>query len=562
MRKFAVLVLLLLNFLVLPNAVAENKVVIDRITQAEAEELDIQIPDEVPPGQHSITIEVYDENGTISTRDVPFYKDPDGTIRWDDISSELKLDVSDEKDLLVDKKNTTLLKPYDPLQDPETTKGLQIAAFAALAALTSIKRNDKGMDSQDDQIQDDQNQDQESLQSVSPATLKLLKDFPGKGDLSNTWSNQFTIKTDVAFASLAHRFNRFSPFLARTVQDGNTIRAVFGPLAGLLRPIAFVLGIVAAFNTGGQALPPAWGLVALIMAIAIFDAFSGLIAGSVFFLAALFTGNITNRPEFLTAIGLIILFFAPALIASSFRPFRRLVSNADDKWERITDYALALLLTFWVITKIVAAMNGLARLDLPITDYGTDLAWIAAVLLFVRISLEDIAVAHYPMRLRALNVEIKSPSRNQELRLLALKTFVFFIMAAPFVGSLLTLVLGTILFVIPQISAIRNENKLSKKKIYLPKGVLKTVVMIFILAVASKLTENAFSSPAEFLKWSFVVLALPSFVLQYIDSVTDAQEAQWKSTKNGQRIYRLGGAIIFAIMVLVVQGVDITAWLF
>ncbi|NBR72229.1 MAG: hypothetical protein EBT75_09085, partial [Proteobacteria bacterium] len=77
------------------------------------------------------------------------------------------------------------------------------------------------------------------------------------------------------------------------------------------------------------------------------------------------TGNITNRPEFLTAIGVMILFFAPALLASSFRPFRRLVRNQDDMWERITDYALGTLLTFWVITKMVAAMNGLARLELP-----------------------------------------------------------------------------------------------------------------------------------------------------------------------------------------------------
>jgi hypothetical protein len=203
-----------------------------------------------------------------------------------------------------------------------------------------------------------------------------------------------------------------------------------------------ILGIIAVVNTGGESLPPAWTIVALIMAVAIFDAFAGFIAGFVFFLAALLTGNITNRPELLTTIGVMVLFFAPALLASSFRPFRRLVRTQDDMWERITDYALGTLLTFWVITKMVAAMNGLARLELPITNYGTELAVIAAGLLLIRVALEDIAVEHYPMRLRALHVEIRKPSQNQKIRSLAFKIFVFFIMAAPFVGSTLNLVLG------------------------------------------------------------------------------------------------------------------------
>jgi len=552
MKRIVLFALLLLNFLVLPNADAKQEVVIDRITQAEAEDLNIEIPDDVPPGHHSITIEVYDEKGTVSQKEIPFCKDNDGVVQWDDKCPDLKTDSPATKDPIPVKAIKEGLQPYDPMGDPETTKGLQIAAFAALAALTSIKRNEK---------QDDEEQDQESLQSVSSGALKLLKNEPGKGDLSNTWDNRYTDETDFAFVSLAHRFNRFSPLLTRTVQDGNTIRAIIGSWAALLMPIGLILGIIAAVNTGGQALPPAWGIVGAIMAVAIYDAFAGFIAGFVFFLAALLTGNITNRPEFLTAIGVMVLFFAPALLASAFRPFRRLVRTQDDMWERITDYALGTLLTFWVITKMVAAMNGLARLELPITDYGTELALMSAALLIMRVALEDIAVEHYPMRLRALHVEIKSPSHNQKIRSLAFKIFVFFIMAAPFVGSLLNLVLGTILFAIPQITSLSLEDNLPKKKLYLPKGALKTVVMIFVMALASNMIEGAFSSPEAFLKWSFVVMALPGFFLHYLDAITDTPETDWKTTENGRKIYRIGGVIIFVLMVLVVKGVDIASWL-
>ncbi|CAN2158800.1 hypothetical protein MCEBALA9_00036 [Candidatus Nanopelagicaceae bacterium] len=553
MRKLLLLTLIFLNFSVLPADAAEKKVVIDRLTQSEAEDLDIEIPDDVPPGFHSITIEVYDDNGTVSQKEIEFCKDEKGVVQWDNKCPNLNLD---EEPAPVDPEPVRAielgLQPYDPLSDPETTKGLHLAAFAALAALTSIKRNSK---------QSDDEQDQESLQSVSSGALKLLKNEPGKGDLSSTWDNRFTDETDFAFVSVSHRFNRFSPLLTRTIQDGNTVRAMIGSWAALLMPIGLILGIAAVVNTGGQSLPPVWSIVAMIMAVAIFDAFAGFVAGFVFFLAALVTGNITNRPELLTTIGVMVLFFAPALLASAFRPFRRLVRNQDDKWERITDYALGTLLTFWVIAKMVAAMNGLARLELPITEYGTELAFWAAGLLLIRVALEDIAVEHYPMRLRALHVEVRKPSQSQKVRSLVFKIFVFFIMAAPFVGSTLNLVLGTLIFAIPQITSLSLEDNLPKKKLYLPKGVFKTVVMVFVMALASNMIEGAFSSPEAFLKWSFVVMALPGFILHYLDAITDTPETDWKTTEKGRKIYRIGGVVVFILMVLVVKGVDIASWL-
>jgi hypothetical protein len=553
MKKSLLLVIILLNLSVLPSFAAEQKVVIDRLTQSEAEDLNIEIPDDVPPGFHSITIEVYDDKGTVSQKEIEFCKDESGVVQWDNNCPNLKVDEDGDMVAPVPVEEVkTDLKPYNPLKDSDTTKGLQLAAFAALAALTSVKRNER---------QSDEDQEQESLQSVSSGALKLLKDEPGSGDLSKTWDNRFTDDTDYLFVSLAHRFNRFSPLLTRTVQDGNTIRAILGSWAALLLPIGFVLGIVAAINTGGEALPPAWTIVALIMAVAIYDAFAGFIAGTVFFISALLTGHITNRPELLTAIGVMVLFFAPALLASAFRPFRRLVRNEDDKWERITDYALGTLLTFWVITKMVAAMNGLARLELPITNYGTELAVVAAALLIVRVGLEDIAVEHYPMRLRALHVEINKPSQQQKIRSVIFKVVIFFIMAAPFVGSLLNLVLGTIVFAIPHFTALNLEDNLPKKKIYLPKGVFKTVVMIFVMALAANMIEGSFSSPEAFLKWSFVVMALPGFVLHYLDAISDEPETDWKTTDNGRTIYRVGGVVIYILMVLVVAGVDIAGWL-
>ena len=554
LRKLSLALLLFINFAVLPQSFGEEKVIIDRISEKEAEDLNIEIPEDVPPGFHTVTIEVYDDNGTVSEKTIEFCKDENGDVQWDNNCPNLKLDDEKTEDPELPVTVDDTLKPYDPMQDSETTKGIQIAAFAILSALTTTKRSD-------DRDKSDEDEGQESLQSVSAGALRLLKDEPGWGDNSRTWQNPLTTRSDALFLRLANFLNGRSPLLTRTAIDGNTIRAVIGGWAVLFLPIGALLGTVAIASVGFESLPPVWSLVAVIMAISIFDAFAGFLAGSIFFLGALLTGHITNRPEFLTAIGVLVLFFAPALLASAFRPFRRLIRSNDDRWERITDYALGTLLTYWVITKMVGAMNGLARLDLPISKYGQELGLIAAALLLIRILMEDLAVEHYPMRLRSLHVEIADVTHRQKIQSLVFKIFVFFVMAAPFAGSLVNLLLGTLIFAVPLITSLQLEDSLPKKKLYLPKGVLKTVVMIFVMALVSQWIEGLFTNTATFLKWSFVVMALPGFLLHYLDAITDTPDRSWRTTKNGRMIYRLGGVIVFILMVLVVQGVDIAAWL-
>ena len=230
MKKSLAFILLLLNFLVLPNSLAKEEVVIDRITQAEAEELDIVIPDNVPPGHHSFTIEVYDDKGTVSKKEIPFCKDNDGIVQWDDNCPNLVLptDPVPVEPVKINE-STSGLKSYDPMKDPETTKSLQLAAFAVLASLAAAKREEKKSD-------EEQDQEQESLQSVSSGALKLLKNEPGWGDLSKTWRSPLTSRSDSFFIALSHRFNGISPLLIRTVQDGNTLRAIVGSISSLLIP--------------------------------------------------------------------------------------------------------------------------------------------------------------------------------------------------------------------------------------------------------------------------------------------------------------------------------------
>jgi hypothetical protein len=448
-------------------------------------------------------------------------------------------------------KDPAELTPYSPLSDKEKTRDLQLAALAALAALGATKKEEKEQEAEE----------QEDVQGVKAGDLKILRHEPGRGDLSGTWDNRLTEHSDMAFVGLSNWANKFSPLLLRTIQDGNTLRAIFGSWTLALIPIALGLGLSSSIDVSGNALPPAIGIIIAIMAIAIFDAFAGFLAGFVFLLATLLTGNLTTRPELLTTLGVMVLFFAPALLASSFRPFRRSINNADDFWERLTDLALGTLLSYWVITKMVGAMSGLARLELPITNHAEQLGIIAAALLVMRFLLEEVTSRLYPVRLEILHVEASERTIHQKVISLEFKIFFFVMLARPFVGFNLQLLLGTLIFAIPAITGLALEDKLRKKKLYLPKGALKTIVLVFVMALVSKAIENSFSSPESFLKWNFVVLALPGLALHYLDAITDSPGPDWRMNPLGRFVYRLGGIAVFVLMFLMVQGVDLAGWI-
>ena len=561
MRKALLLVLLFLNLSVLPSWSADS-VIIDRITAAEAEELDIVIPDDVPPGFHSVEIEVYDDGGTLSTQEIVFCKNLSGEIRWDNQCPDVT-ELWAYEDLLKIKEREKL-PAYSPAQEPEKSKDLQVAAFAALAALTvaGSAREKKSRENEDQP--EGEEKEQEDLASVDSGKLALIKRDPGRGDLSRTWKNPYTDESDFLFVTAAYKASGRSPLLARTLADGSYLRAILGSFAGFLYPIAVLLGIAALVDVGAQAMAPALAIMLAIVVVGILDAFAGFTAAAIFFLGVFITGNMGSRHELLTVAGLMVIFFAPALLASAVRPLRRLVSNGEEGWERITDYALAILLTGWAVEKMVNALNGLASVQLAITYQATTIAIWSAVLVGLRIALEDISTYHYPVRLQAVTAQLQDPDQYQKIVSLMIKTFIFVMLAAPFVGFNLQLILGTALFVFPSIANMTFAKKLPKlPNIHwlIPKGAFKIVAMVFVGFIFSNWVQGQFSNPQTFLKWSFVILTFPGIFFAILGWIAKAPEKSWRADKNGQVAYRILGVLVFLLVVQIVRGVDLTSWL-
>ena len=116
-KKLFLALILITQISVLPSWGADT-VLIDQITESEAQELDIQIPPETPSGYHQIQIEVYDDAGTISAKTILFCKNLLGEIKWDNNCPDLEEAAEG------------FMQPYDPLDNPEDTQSTQVAAFA------------------------------------------------------------------------------------------------------------------------------------------------------------------------------------------------------------------------------------------------------------------------------------------------------------------------------------------------------------------------------------------------------------------------------------------------
>ena len=561
-KKLFLALILITQISVLPSWGADT-VLIDRITESEAEELDIQIPPETPSGYHQIQIEVYDDAGTVSSKTILFCKNFAGEIKWDNNCPDL-VEAAEG-----------FMQPYDPMDNPKETQSTQVAAFALLGALaaggaagskSSGNSKDQSSEQDDEQSREDYEESEESedLASVGAGGLALIKRKDGWGDRSKTWRHKRTDGIDRRWRRFAESISSFSPLAARTFGDGSYLRAMTGSFSTVLYPIAVVLGAYALINSDRQALPPATWIVIAIALLGTIDAAAGLLASAIFILGVTISGNIFSREEVLTVAGLSIIFFAPALLASAIRPIRRLISEVDDRWERMTDYALVGLLSFWSLEKIVGALNGLSGLKLPISADARQIAFIVAIAITLRVIMEDLATYAYPVRLEKVSPDYKDPSTFQQVISLEFKTFVFIVLAIPFVGFNIQLALGTLFFLLPSILGLTVGDKYPKIPgigRILPKGALKIIVMVFVGSIFANWAESLFENPEDFIPWSFALLAIPGLLFKFAGDFAEKPGYDWRKTDFGRTVYRIGGVAIYILIVQMVRGVDLTTLL-
>ena len=467
---------------------------------------------------------------------------------------------------------------YDPISEPEKTVDIQVAAFALLTVAAAgagvLSQSSQPQSNQgshrgrkEDENQDGGDGDKESdreagdIASTDSGKLAFHKKSTSWGDNSILWKIAHREKFDNRFKSWSEKLSPISPVASRIFLDGSYLRAMFSALAIIPSIAALVVAGLMLKVTNFQALPATFTLLAIAVALSILDSFAGLVMAVVVGIGVLVSGNAGSLDEAMTLVGIAALLLTPGLIVSSIRPLRRIVSDTGSFWERITDYFLGVLLGGWALEKLVSALNGLAGVQLPIASHARELGLIASAFILLRFLLEDFAAHFFPARLELQAAEVRSPNSAQPWVSLMLKTLVFYLVAYQFLGLTTQLLIGTFVFALPSIVKNLVGNKsLPKSKIVfriLPKGAMKVVIMVFVGGFFADNVKRLFSNPADFVTWSFVVLAIPGLVLSLAGIFATSPQRDWKESGFGTLVYRVGGIAIALLIVAMYQGVDL-----
>ncbi len=566
MRKLIALLFLSISIGVNPSSASQ--VVLEKITQEEFEALQIEIPIDLAPGYHEMIIEIFnDQEEVVEERLLAFCKTYDGEISWDNSCQDL-VELVDPSTLDVIELRSDLPE-YIPASEPEKTVDSQVAAFAVLSVVAaggaaagslvgSASRNSSRVKEEEEKEEERESGD---VASADAGKLKFYQDSEKWGDQSNLWKLAFVPTIERKLITWNQSVSKIWPLGSRILLDGAYLRAMFSSLALLPALGGLVIGLMMLFQRDFQAMPAAFSLIAIALLFSTLDALAGLTISGVVLLGVLLSGNATTLDEFMTVLGLAGILLTPGLVASAIRPLRRKVIDFESGWERATDYLLGILLGGWAVEKIVGALNGLAGVQLSITADSERLGLLTSIFILIRLLLEDLATYSFPARLAGQEAKLKDPFSIQPWVSLFFKTTLFFLVSYQFLGLTTQLILGTVLFLTPNIlKLVSKKIKIKKTSILsfiLPKGAPKIVIMVFVGAFFASWMQSIFSSPESFILWSFVVLAIPSVIFGVLGLFSDAPERDWKESKIGSVTYRVGGVVIASLIFAMYQGANL-----
>jgi len=554
LRKLLLLFLVLVLNVGAPSlALAEdNRVILDQLLTGDVPQLnanDIKIPDDLKPGYHELQVEVLDDSGVVSSRTALFCKDLTGELHFDNNCPDLL--VTNDKKIF-----RSAYKPYAPTSDPVGTASIALVAFAVASSLLSFGSN--RFDQNPASSQDDDQDSMGDLGGVSAAKLAKRNKPQSWGD--RRWYINSTLfnSLDGLSTSVARGISGFSTLLARAVLDARYLRAVIGNLAWVTIPAALTVTFIGLNQIENQALPFELIPLAVLMCIGIFDALAGFFGAFLYLNFIFANGNFTSKEAVFTSLGVALIFFAPGLIASKFRPLTRNVKNFSNLWERGADYVLASLLTGWSVSKLVEALPGLSKLTLPIVDHAGQIGVIAGLTVASRLLIEEIAWYLYPARLAKLTTELKKPGLVQELRSILFKTGVFYLLAEPFIGFNKYLLAGCGVFILPQLLGLVSH-KFPKANILdqiVPRGAFKIVFFSFVSIFAVSYLKTLDLSPSDFILTSFVFLPLPVLAFALIDMFSGQRPFDITKNPKFRYVYRILGLVVLGILTIIVLGND------
>ncbi len=373
------------------------------------------------------------------------------------------------------------------------------------------------------------------------------------GDRSLTWRFPGWPRLDTLSQKVPVGLAPRLPLVARITADGAYLRAALGVLWTLLPTLGVALGVVAATSGGAAPFPPALGLVAVLLVLAVLDASAGIAAVAAFTVVTLARGGLTAEGLDLDEgirglMGLAALWFVAPLVAAAARPLRRVAEPEHVySWDRFGDTVIAALISGWAVQGIVGGLGDLTGRELAITSHADGLALLTIAAVVGRFLLEEAAAGLYPRRLRAVQEvdELPAPTTFQQVRGLLFRAGLLAFFAGAFLGSCWQLWVGVAIFSIPQVMQLLEGRIPDIKALAsaVPRGVVQILVLVGVgAAIAYFVDAHGSKDELTAIRQGFVLLTIPAAALEIL-SVFGGETPKVKWTWPKQ----LAGAAVVAV---------------
>jgi hypothetical protein len=347
------------------------------------------------------------------------------------------------------------------------------------------------------------------------------------GDRSLTWRFPGWPGLDRLSRSVPIALAPRLPLVARITADGSYLRAALGVLWTLLPAVGLVLGAVAATTGSAAPLPPALGLVAALLVLAVLDASAGIAAVAAFAVVTLARGGLTAEGLDLDQgvrglMGLAALWFVAPLVAAAARPLRRVAEPEHVySWDRFGDTVIAALVSGWAVQGIVGALGDLTGRELAITSHADGLALLTIAAVVGRFLLEESVATLYPRRLHAVQDSdvLPDPTKLQQVRGLIFRAALLAFFAGAFLGNCWQLWAGVAIFSVPQVMQLLGTRIPDVRKLAsaVPRGVVQILVLVAVgTAIAYLVDSRGSDDQLTAIRQGFVLLAIPGAALEIL----------------------------------------------
>jgi hypothetical protein len=274
-----------------------------------------------------------------------------------------------------------------------------------------------------------------------------------------------------------------------------------------------------------------------------------------FVIGALVIHGVSSAQDLRLQIGILLVGFGPALLATAFRKIRKQSEmHFNYWWERIIDLGVVTFLAGWTMSSMISTLPSLAGMTMPAANHVTDFSLAVAAAMFVRIIAEEFASRVFTNRLNAINpTNVPSTSQTQKSIALLIRLGLFIFVSAALMGNTWQTWVGSILFILPTFLGWYSDKLPNFPRLWklLPGGVPGLALSLIIASTTTALVGAALGATPDLAQWSFVLLPIPLLMLSILGLFgrhgENPEDPKPLKTERWKLVYRIGGVVMLLI---------------